>query len=207
MGGIGSGRTYYTGAKATTDQYKQIDIREWKREGLLEAGTHFDWYWYRRGHLQLALPVRVSEDVLVLPFLTKKGLEEFEGKTYTINIEWTPCGLGGRRPWFLCPAQGCAKRSAILYGGFVFACRHCYQLAYPSTREDEQARAFRKADQLRAKLGWRAGIAHGRGAKPKGMHWETFSKLARMHDLAAHKAMTRVLESQEKLGGLLARLG
>jgi hypothetical protein len=28
---------------------------------------------------------------------------------------------------FICPAAGCGRRVAILYGGGNFACRHCYQ--------------------------------------------------------------------------------
>ena len=35
MGGIGSGRRWYPGAKDTIDDYRSIDVRRWKREGLL----------------------------------------------------------------------------------------------------------------------------------------------------------------------------
>ena len=37
---------------------------------------------------------------------------------------------------FICPAAGCGRRVAILYRGGIFACRHCYRLAYASSRED-----------------------------------------------------------------------
>ena len=35
MGGMGSGRHWYWGAKDTTDDYRSIDVRRWKRDGLL----------------------------------------------------------------------------------------------------------------------------------------------------------------------------
>jgi hypothetical protein len=44
-------------------------------------------------------------------------------------------------------------RLAILYGGSIFACRNCYQLACASSHEDGGGRATRRADRLRAQLG------------------------------------------------------
>src|SRR5438094_5573832 len=32
-----------------------------------------------------------------------------------VRISWTPCHLGGERPWFHCP--GCSRRIARLYWG------------------------------------------------------------------------------------------
>jgi len=34
MGGMGSGRHWYRGAKNSTDDYRSIDVRRWKRDGL-----------------------------------------------------------------------------------------------------------------------------------------------------------------------------
>jgi hypothetical protein len=69
----------------------------------------------------------------------------------------------GSRAWFICPAVGCGRRVAILYGGSIFACRHCYQFAHASSREDAGDRATRRADKLRARLDWEPGILNGRG--------------------------------------------
>ena len=44
---------------------------------------------------------------------------------YAVRIVRTVCNLGGSRAWFICPAVGCGRRVAILYGGGIFACRHC----------------------------------------------------------------------------------
>ncbi|MDG4594674.1 MAG: hypothetical protein P9F75_03105 [Candidatus Contendobacter sp.] len=68
---------------------------------------------------------------------------------------------------------------AILYGGAIFACRHCYRLAYPSQREAPHDRAAQRANKIRARLGWEPGILNGPGwCKPKGMHQRTYERLS-----------------------------
>jgi hypothetical protein len=118
---------------------------------------------------------------------------------YPVRLEWTDCTMGGRRVWFLCSAAGCGRRVAILYlgGAGIFACRHCYRLAYACQREAADDRAMRRADNIRERLGWQAGIANPRGGKPKGMHWRTFERLTAEHD-----AFVGV-----SLAGMAARLG
>jgi hypothetical protein len=36
----------------------------------------------------------------------------------------------------------------------------------------------RRANKLRERLGWEAGIFDGPEGKPKGMHWQTFERLS-----------------------------
>ena len=38
---------------------------------------------------------------------------------------------------------------------------------------------MRRADTIRRRLGWCAGIANPPGDKPKGMHWRTYNRLLR----------------------------
>ena len=71
---------------------------------------------------------------------------------------------------------------AILYGGKVFACRHCHRLAYACQRENDGDRATRRADRIRERLDWEPGILNGGGGKPKGMHGRTFERLKAEHD-------------------------
>jgi len=99
-----------------------------------------------------------------------------------VRIVRTPCHLGGSRPWFICPALGCGRSVAVLYGGAIFACRHCYRLAYASTRESAGDRATRRADRLRERLGWEPGILNGEGGKPKWMRRRTFERLSATHE-------------------------
>jgi hypothetical protein len=83
---------------------------------------------------------------------------------------------------------------AILYGGGIFACRHCYQLAYPSSRETAGDRATRRADRLRARLGWERGILNGEGGKPKWMRWRTFVRLTSKHAELVNLSMLGIMQ-------------
>ncbi len=114
-----------------------------------------------------------------------------------MGLDWTPCHLDGQRPWFRCPARGCSRRVAILYGGGIFACRQRYRLAYPSQRENWDGRARQRADRIRARLGWEPGILNGNGLKPKGMHWRTFARLSAEHDALV----------EQSLAGMAVRFG
>jgi hypothetical protein len=109
----------------------------------------------------------------------KSGGNEWEPMDYPVRLEWTGYNLGGRRAWSLCPAKGCGRRVALLYigGAGIFACRHCYRLAYACQRETADDRAARRADSIRERLGWQAGILNVNGGKPKGMHWRTYERL------------------------------
>jgi hypothetical protein len=98
--------------------------------------------------------------------------EEWTNKEYPVTVEWTRCNYGGERAWFRCPAMGCGRRAAILYGGSIFACRHCHNLAYDSQNETSHSRALGKAQAIRVKLGGEP--AGNFPPKPKGMHWRTY---------------------------------
>ena len=103
----------------------------------------------------------------------RSGDAEWKAEHHAVRIVRTQCNLGGSRAWFICPAIGCGRRVAILCGGGIFACRQCYQLAYPSSREDAGGRATMRADGLRERLGWEPGILNGEGGKPKWMRWRS----------------------------------
>lgn len=181
MGGIGSGRLWHYDAKDTTSSYRNLDIRQLERRDLLKVNNSFVWQWIRDGEAIGSIQVAVQLNHVMLSYCVNENGECVD-RNYLVHIERTSCHLGGRRPWFRCPARGCNKRVAILYGGSIFACRHCYRLAYPSQREMLSDRASRKADKIRARLGWEQGILNGEGIKPKGMHWKTFERLCVEHD-------------------------
>ena len=87
-----------------------------------------------------------------------------------IQIERTPCHLGGSRPWFLCPA--CGRRCAILY---PTRCRLCLRLHYASEGKGWLDQRFQKAERIRARLGQtKGGIAAPVPPKPKLMRWHTY---------------------------------
>jgi len=73
MGGRGSGRQYYFGAKDTTDGYRYLDIRRLQREGLLTQGQTYVWHWSRHGEKIAAIRVRVESDRIILAYRQRSG--------------------------------------------------------------------------------------------------------------------------------------
>lgn len=174
MGGTGSGRR---GGKRSTENMNPLDIRRLRRAGLLTPGRVFSWQWSVCGREVASIQIRSEAELVILDYQNRSYGGEWQKMEYPVYLEWTACTLGGQRVWFQCPADGCGRRVAILYGGRVFACRHCQKLAYESQRETYDDRACRRADNIRRRLGWCAGIANPVGGKPKGMHWRTYLRL------------------------------
>jgi hypothetical protein len=182
MGGVGSGRRYQFG-KNTTSDCRAVDVRHWHQKQLLQAGHSFSWQWSRNGQKVASIQVSVKSDRVTLSYRHRRGDDDWTDQEYDICLDRTPCNYGGMRTWFLCPARGCGRRVAKLFlGGRIFACRHCYRLAYACQRERLGDRAVRKAGKIRERLGWEGGFLNGGGWKPKGMHWETFRQLKAQHD-------------------------
>lgn len=194
MGGMGSGRYWHYGANDATTDYRALDVRRWQRDGLLTPGRAFGWQWNCDGEVFASIQVRVETGRVNLIYRHRSGGGEWKHENYPVWLDWTPCNLGGQRPWFRCPARGCGRRVAILYGGGIFACRHCYRLAYPSQRETPDDRAARRADRIRNKLGWEPGILNGDGLKPKGMHWRTFERLTAEHDAFVEQSLAGMMQ-------------
>jgi hypothetical protein len=61
--------------------------------------------------------MRAEQDRVILIYRHRSGDAEWKDEHYAVRIVRTPCNLGGLRPWFICPAVGCGRRVAILYGG------------------------------------------------------------------------------------------
>ncbi|MGQ0618304.1 MAG: hypothetical protein ACT4QA_00060 [Panacagrimonas sp.] len=178
MGGPGSGNRWRHGAKDTVEECRAIDVRRWAREGILRPGHWGWWQWTRNGENVASIQMRAEVGRVHLIYRLRPHGGEWEDLSYPVSLERTTCRYGGSRTWFRCPAQGCGRRVAMLYlAGRIFACRHCHRLAYASAREGAGDRAARRADKLRVKLGWEAGILNPPGGKPKGMRWTTFARL------------------------------
>ena len=189
MRGPGSGNRCHYGAKSLTDDYRSLDVRRWAREGMLRPGYCGSWQWMRNGEVLASIQMPAEADRVILIYRHRDGGGDWKDEQYPVRIARTPCPLGGSRPWFICPAVGCGRRVAILYGGSIFACRHCYQLAYASTREDAGDRATRRANKLRARLGWEPGILNPDDGKPKWMRWRTFYRLTGQHQELVGRSM------------------
>jgi hypothetical protein len=101
-----------------------------------------------------------------------------------VSLTWSPCHLGGERPWFLCPR--CSRRVGVLYllHNFRFRCRHCHRLRYRCKSETPWSRAQRKTLKIERRLGDVPWI------KPKWMHQTTFDRL--------HKRLREAKEAENE---------
>ena len=122
-------------------------------------------------------------DRVILRYRHRRFDEPGKQEEYPAWLDWTPCNYGGSRPWFHCPARGCGRRVAILYGGGIFACRDCHQLAYESQREPN-GRALSRAQAIREKLGRSASMSEDVPDEPRGMHWRTYNRLVLQYEEA-----------------------
>ena len=175
MGGYGSGQRF--DSKATTSYYRSLDIRGLQRAGVLKPGTSSVSEWSRNGEVVASIQLRSEQYRVWLTYRHRRSNEPWKDERYAVAIDRTLCHYGGSRPWFRCPAVGCGKRVAILYGGDIFACRHCYRLAYDSQKEEPHERALRCTQAIREKLGGSGSLAEDSPTKPKGMHWSTYNRL------------------------------
>lgn len=94
---------------------------------------------------------------------------------YSIQLTKTSCNYGGHRYWWLCPK--CYQRTSTLYCAGLYVCRHCIGANYGSQLQQPIDRLFSRLHTIRQRLGWQAGIAHGIGERPKGMHQCTFNRI------------------------------
>src|SRR5271165_6185125 len=151
MGGFGSGRP---SGKESTFDYTQLDVRRLQRQGLLTPGLFSTLRWKEEDGERASINVYAEAGTLRLSWTQfESAAPDSEIGIYVIHIVRTPCNYGGARLWFLCPARGCGRRVAILYGGRIFACRHCYRLTYESQTGSAQDRSMFRAASIRRRLG------------------------------------------------------
>jgi len=103
------GRSAY-GRRVTCESCRSIDVREWRRWGLLRAaGQQFSYSWTRYGEPAGSVDVRTEAGAVVLTF---KASSDWKSQEQRVRIVRTQCHLGGSRPWFRCC---CGRRVAKLY--------------------------------------------------------------------------------------------
>ena len=175
------------GGRATCEGCKSLDIRRLHQEKLLRPGQAFGWSCSRDGQPTGSIDIKIGIGEITLGYRTRRHDSERKDIRETVPIAWTPCALGGQRPWFICPvhARGryCGRRVALLYAaGDLFACRHCYGLAYASQSQSPLDRHLSQAQKVRRALGGSVSICDPFPDKPPRMHWLTYHRLhARAH--------------------------
>ncbi len=192
--------------KASVSDYRSLDVREIHRAGLL-AGWRGDWQWKRGGEVVASIRITASHNRLQLVYQSRAAGADPVKHDYQVAIGWTPCHLGGERPWLHCP--NCARRVAKLYGGAVFICRHCMRLNYPSQQASKRDRAMDRAWTLRHKLGCDAGPFDYPAEylrRPKGMHQKTFARRIEQLSRIEAQAMADTVRTMQKLGIRIDRI-
>lgn len=197
--------------KAATNEYRTLDIRSLSKAGVLSPGYSCSWEWKRRGKVMASIGVRTESHASVRLSYQVKSEGQPKQKDYCVPITWTPCHLGGERPWFLCPC--CSRRVAKLYGGAVFACRHCWRLNYASQQANKRDRASDRSWTLRQALGCDESflcLPAEYIPKPKGMHWRTFErKIEQLQEVDARAladASAMIASIERRAGYALSRL-
>lgn len=173
MGGWGSGSYFRIGgSRRTAESSLPLDVRKLKRSGVLTPGKWFSWQWSIGGNVYSSIVAVAEKDHLLLKYTHKDELVE-----QRIFFTWTPCNYGGERLWFLCPT--CGKRVAVLYlRGKSFACRGCCNLTYQSCNDTAMDRKYRRANNLRKRIGAKQGCFNSLPLfKPKGMHQTTWERI------------------------------
>ena len=62
MGGVGSGTGYRWDKRECLDDHISIDVRRWKREGLLHPGNWFGWQWTVNDEVSDSIRIRVEQN-------------------------------------------------------------------------------------------------------------------------------------------------
>lgn len=134
-------------AKASTEDYRRIDIRDWNRRGFLSEGTRH-WRWVNGERTVTPILTETQPHRLLMCYKVLGPGGQWDQIDEPISFDRTHGGPGWKRCWFLCP--GCDRRVAILYFRRYFRCRQCFGLGYPSQRVTRSQRALRRSREI----GW-----------------------------------------------------
>ncbi len=183
--------------------YRRLDVRRLQRDSLLKRRSSFGWQWLRGREVDGTINIRPEDDRIILNYKHRQGsYGDWTEMEYAVAIERTPCHFGGERVWFRCPAVGCLRRVAVLYGAKYFVCRTCYRLAYQCQRETDSDRATRRAYSLRNQAcDW--GTIFDPLFRRKGMHKRTFERIKAQYFRKVYTAFSDFPKEQASLDGLI----
>jgi hypothetical protein len=154
-----------------------IDVRMLNRARLFAGEA-------RRVHFGLRWPRLTGMTTYRYRLELRFGPETFP---QNVRVSWTPCALGGERPWFHCP--GCSRRIAKLYWGgerLRYRCRRCLgNFLYASQTKSASGRRLYAAWKLRLRLG-SYSVNDPVPKRPFGMQRRKYDRLrARLEALEA----------------------
>jgi len=176
-----------------------IDIRQWKKDGVLTKNQSFDYTW--RNHLGVTgrIYLQLNDITLSVRYVMQTATTGYHFGL--IKLTTTACHYGGDRYWFICPR--CSRRAAKLYKLTQgFECRACNGLPYKSQNETASDRNIRRVRSVRRLLGANDNILEPIDTKPLGMHWTRFERLSnKASDLSSIKAFWQDKFSSSRCAG------
>ncbi len=132
------------------EEHMRIDIHYLKRNGFLTPGSSGLLTWSCGGEESGSASVRANERMIILSFAVAHDGCDPQTVEQPIDLEYTRCHLGGRRPWFRC---GCGTRVGVLaFANMRFACRHCCGLRYGCQSESKSDRAAPKLRKIQQRV-------------------------------------------------------
>jgi len=150
-----------------------LNADQLRQEGALRPGTRstVDIYW----NDDLALVTRLEATPQRLFVTGASHASPMSIERQGIKLASTACTYGGCRTYFLCPGDGCRRRSIRLYlVDGVFRCRRCHGLLYASQTKDRFDRLLWQANKIRQQLGGEPGTSRLIAGRPRGMWKKTY---------------------------------
>lgn len=186
---MGTGGTRYgagrPGYRLKAEQTLKVDIRIWRKRGLLWEGGTNAWAWSRGGEQAGSIRFTVNRDNIRLNYAVQG-----QDASQTIATTTTPCHYGGSRTWFSCPV--CHGRVAVLFmRSGRFACRKCQRVSYTSQSGSESDRGHAQYHKLHALI---------KNGKPKWQRWATFNRLEDRFERANEQVNRSLMKLIERLG-------
>ena len=146
------GRWYFD-KKHTVEDCKSISVSFLRKSGYLSGFQSGRIVWTNRaGEETASMSATVStsggEHYMRLSYaMTDRNTGKESRFDYKVQLEATPCHLGGVRWWFICPLSvngvRCGRRVGVLYRApraDYYGCRHCHNLSYESRNERRYGR-------------------------------------------------------------------
>lgn len=148
--------------KDTIDDYKSVDIRQFRSRWCFRSSGYMFWSltrsrnWNQVGSMWYSKYLSDEQSYMVFDFtVTDRDSWEKTPYKHQINLAKTPCNYWWYRYWFVCPK--CQKKYVSLYIGSNsgFYCRECLNLCYADQKIGSLWRLFNRiypreydADQL-----------------------------------------------------------
>lgn len=155
MGGYGSTRWNGIYTRPVTEEglildgYKMIP-KVLKIRGS-STGCQGQFTWSRNGEYMADIGYTLQGNTLTLNY--RKSGEAVP--PYSVELSPNNQPQGGLRYLFLCPVQGCGRRTAKLYlpnGRRIFGCRQCHNVTYQACNESHKLNALYRS--IAEKEGW-----------------------------------------------------